>query len=110
MAVILAQHQTLQCIAGRFESNDNVWFLSSLEGLFTWSLHPQHIAVSCNILSWLTKQNTDILIDGEQIYASKYKIKMQFMPNTQYLEPILFPESTFRFMRLKFGVLNCNGH
>ena len=79
-----------------------VWSNQTWKELFTWSLKSQHISFSCNILSLQTKQSSEILFGWEQIYAAKYKLQMLFMAKTKYLEPILLPEDTFRFLRLKF--------
>ena len=69
-----------------------VWSNQLWKELFTWTLKPQHIALSCNIFALPTNQNTEILFGWEQIYAAKYKFQMVFMAKAQYLEPILFPE------------------
>ena len=45
-------------------------------------------------------QNTEILFDWEQIHAAKYKF--QVINTAQGLEPMLFPESTFRFFYLDY--------
>ena len=101
-------HNYTICTVGKFsEKRHKVNFKCfpfNGKELFTWSLKTQHIALSCNILSMDTKQNTYKYINIWQRANICCKVKMSnaIKAMAQFLEPKLFPECTLKFLKPKF--------
>ena len=71
--------------------------------MFTWSLKPQHISKTHNFFfNFPTKENTEVLFGGEQIFTAKYKFQVLFVAKAQGLEHTLFSKGTSKFLRFKF--------